>query len=161
MIKYANGCGSKGSTMKKLLPYRITLKCACDKHDICYYCVSIFKYISSAFTLICPKRKQITKNYHSVEHSCSLMRRSNCSAPSPHRGSPGVRRKMCLINKGAELKKEWLLCLYRAGQGKNKVIRRPGQPPKKWCPLGCPGEWGQNNLTGALLQKVKLKWCLW
>jgi len=74
---------------------------------------------------------------------------SNCSAPIPPVGSPGVRGKMCVIKIGGALEKR-LISLYRAGQCKNKVIRRPGQPPKKVVPGGARGGWGQNNLTGAL-----------
>ena len=41
----------------------------------------------------------------------------------------------------------------RAGQGKNKMIKRPGQPKKVMSP-GVPegGGMGQNNLTGASLK---------
>ena len=42
-----------------------------------------------------------------------------------------------------------LECLYRARQGKNEVIRRPGQPPKKYCPRGCPGEDGDRTIWPA------------
>ena len=63
--------------------------------------------------------------------------------PSPPRGQQrGQRENEC--DKGGALKKEWLECLYRAGKGKNKVIRRPGQPPKKvmspMVPVG-DGDW--------------------
>ena len=42
-----------------------------------------------------------------------------------------------------------LKLLIRAGQGGNKVIKRPGQPQKSDVPGGARGGWGQNNLTGA------------
>ena len=39
------------------------------------------------------------------------------------------------------------------------MIKRPGQPPEKWCPRGCPGgRWGQNNLTGALQLYNMSRW---
>ena len=57
--------------------------------------------------------------------------------------------------KGGALKNEGLKWLIRAGQGRNKVIKKPGQPPKMWCPRGAGGEgWGQNNLTGVLVTKI-------
>ena len=59
--------------------------------------------------------------------------------PSPLRQPRGQRKNVCDKYGRGTGKKEWLECLYRAGQGKYGVIRRPGQPPKKWCPWGCPG----------------------
>ena len=38
--------------------------------------------------------------------------------------------------------------LIRAGQGRNKVIKRPGQPKKIDVPVEVRGM-GQNNLAGA------------
>ena len=50
---------------------------------------------------------------------------------------------MRVIKKAGHSKKERLECLSRAGQGKNKVIRRPGQPKKSDVPGGAWGDWGR------------------
>ena len=70
------------------------------------------------------------------------MRLSNWSAPFPPGGSPWVREKMCVINKGGTLEKRVIRVLIRASQGKYGVIRRPGQPKKKWFLQGYPGGMG-------------------
>ena len=67
------------------------------------------------------------------------MRRPNCSDPSP-RGSLGVRGKMCVIQKGGALEKRVIRVFIWAGQGKNKVIRRPGQLKKSNVPGGAQEE---------------------
>ena len=36
----ANGCGPAASNIGRLALFKDTLKCACDRHDICYACVS-------------------------------------------------------------------------------------------------------------------------
>ena len=43
------------------------------------------------------------------------MRRSNCSAPIPPPGSPGVRRKMCVKNKGGALEYEGIKVIDQGG----------------------------------------------
>ena len=43
--------------------------------------------------------------------SNSLMRRSNCSAPIPPPGSPGVWKNMCVIKKGPALEKRVILVI--------------------------------------------------
>ena len=101
----------------------------------------------------------------SKNNTCNLlMRRSNCFAPIPP-GQPRDQRKNLCDKKGRGTRKwsekraghskmKGLKWLIRAGQGRNKVIKRPGHPQKTWCPRECPGGWGQNNLTGALLRKM-------
>ena len=58
------------------------------------------------------------------------------------------------------MENEGIAVINGAGQGRNKVIKRPGQPPKKVMSPRVPrGGWGQNNLTGALggIQKACLR----
>ena len=51
---------------------------------------------------------------------------SNCSDPIL-RGQ-GIKDEMCVIKKGGYWEIRWLKWLIRAGQGRNQVIRRTGQP---------------------------------
>ena len=57
----------------------------------------------------------------------------------------GLEKNFCdKQGRGIE-KKEWLECLYRAGQGQNKVIRRPGQRKKGDVPGGARGDGGKTT----------------
>ena len=78
-----------------------------------------------------------------------LMRWSNCSAPIPPCGvAPGLEEKWVWWRRAGHSKMKWkraghskmkgLKWLIRMGQDRNKVIKRPLQPPKKLCPRGCP-----------------------
>ena len=40
-----------------------------------------------------------------------IMRRSNCSALTPSRGSPGVKGKLCVMKKGGALEKRVILVI--------------------------------------------------
>ena len=74
-----------------------------------------------------------------------------CPHPPSPQGCPGVKGKMCVIKKGGALEKRLIRVFMSGGARKNKVIKDRGNL-QKVIPRGCPGrEWGQNNLTGALL----------
>ena len=41
VLENANGCGPSASKLTIFALHKDTLKCACDRHDICYACVSM------------------------------------------------------------------------------------------------------------------------
>ena len=65
------------------------------------------------------------------------MRRSNCSAPIPPGAARDQRKNVCdKKGRGTGKKSDWSVYI---GWGKvKKVIRRPGQPPKKVISKGLP-----------------------